>query len=823
MHLDLLSRHARKTQGGQFDQALIYFPQRLTEAYGEAMKEVVSHSPKATAYVYWTLYSLRSLSVGELKHATNSSGSETDDDSMSFEHSLETQSAGMLTVDAVSGTVRFVHRTAKEYLTGAPGRVFFPAAQKDIAETCLTAISPDDVVDDCYYNGGTSTRSSENGFLGYAATYWGVHAREVAEEEQTIQVLIKTFLNKLLWRRPPLQVLTNEPRIPSELGLGKYPQDWTALHFLAYFGIVSRSKRLLTQGARVDENENSFRITPLHCAASRGHLELAEFLLENGADANAIARDGSTPLHLATQYGQRPIMKLLLHRSVNPQVANEEGETALQLAVRTEWDEATVPLLVKNKVDVNNRNIRTGDTALHLAIRWRRIRIMQHLLDKGASIDMTNEDGFTPLQLAVKVDNCEAISVLLQRRPNIEARSLSGFTALQIAAYEGHWVAFDLLVIAGADINAWNKEGESLIHEQARKATSPSIASRLLAQGANIELFNKKGLSPLHCAAAAANKTLFTFLLDEGANPTIPTGNGESLLHITPPILQDGLVILKLALLELGLGHPADINSPSKNGWTPLHQAVYVGTGAPDHAFPKISEYIHLLLGHNANINARLQASSNAETPLHLAVSAILPRPDLVTLLISAGADVNAQTADGKTPLHLAAERGREIIFRLLYEAGADMSLEAPDSAKADDGHGDGVGNTAFELALRNPFGRHWFEVDGKLKPPPVGDQKRDSVGTVIEEDLGLEGAEAEANEADEAEDEDGDVFEDVDAVSQPQNGIPEVTVAVSKNGVVEVVNRSGRGSGSGMVKENDVAVSLRNEALANGSSYVIV
>ncbi|RDW69089.1 NACHT and Ankyrin domain protein [Aspergillus mulundensis] len=729
IHLDLLARYTHKSL---FERALIHLPQSLSEAYGEAMKQVVSESPRAASYVYWTLYAHRPLTVGELKSATNSSGSPTNDKSMSFEHSLQTQTAGILTVDAVSGTVRFVHRTAKEYLTGTPSRVFFPSAQKDIAEACLTAITPDEVVDDCYYNGGNPPRSSSRGFLSYATRYWGFHAREVHEDEQTIQVLIKTFLNKLLWRRPPLQVLTNEPKIPSELGLGKYPQDWTALHVLAYFGIVSRCRRLITQGARIDAGDNSYRLTPLHCAASRGHSEMVEFLLENGADGNAMARDGSTALHLATQYGQRKVMKILLHHPVNAQVANLEGATSLQLAVKTEADEATVPLLIKNKVDVDTRNIRTGDTALHLAIEWRRPRIILYLLDKGASIDMTNEDGFTPLQLAVKSDNCEAISVLLQRRANIEARSLSGLTALQIAAYEEHWIAFDLLIIGGADINAWNKEGESLIHEQARKATSPSIASKLLDQGANIEALTAKGLTPLHCAAVGSNKTMFLFLISRGAKPTALTAKGDSLLHITLPVLKEGFDILRLAL-----NYGNNVNTVSNEGWTPLHQAVYVGTGSPDHEFPQIAEYIQLLVSRGADINARLQApTNNGETPLHLAVTAIVTRPDLVQLLLQSGADMNAPTADGKTPLHLAAERGREAIFRILYDAGADMSLEAPDSAKADDGHdGQGVGHTAFDIALKNPFARQWFESDGKLKPAVNELKRKDSVETLIDED----------------------------------------------------------------------------------------
>lgn len=720
----------------------MHLPESLSAAYGEAMKQVVSRNPSATRHVYWALYAHRPLSVAELRCAAQ--GLTTDEDEaapLSLEHSLQSETSGLLTVDAVTGTVQFVHKTAKEYLKGTAARVFFPTAQKEIAQVCLSAITPDEVVDECYYNGGTTPRGASSGFLNYAAMYWGYHAREVPEDEQTIQVLAKTFLNKLLWRKPPLKDSRDsikEQGLPTELGLGKYPQDWSALHILAFFGIQPKFRRLLEQGARIDTNDNSHRLTPLHCAAFRGNDEMVEFLLDHNADGNAVAHDGSTALHLATQYGQRKVMKLLLARRVNSQIANGQGATGLQLAVGTESDEATVPLLVKNRVDVNIRNIRTGDTALHQAVAWRRPRIILFLLDRGASIDMANEDGYTPLQLAAKLDNCEAISLLLQRCAQVEARSLSGFTALQLAAHENHWVAFDLLLIGGGDINAWSKDGETLLHEQARKATSPSIAAKLLDQGANLEARTSQGYTALQCAATAGNRVLFMFLIERGARIDVETAKGESILHITPPIDDDCLEILTLGL-EYGL----DVAAQSSQGWMPLHQAVYVGTGVPDVGFDKTAEFIRLLLAHGADVNAQSTAPT-AETPLHLATMTIVPRPSLVSLLLEVGADINALTSDGKTALHLAAERGRESLFRILLDNDADLSLEAPDSAKADDGNGSGIGNTAFDLARKNPFGAMWFDGDGKLRPD-AGSNRRDSVvsvGTIIdEEDLNLDGS----------------------------------------------------------------------------------
>ena len=108
----------------------------------------------------------------------------------------------------------------------------------------------------------------------------------------------------------------------------------------------------------------------------------------------------------------------------NSKIPDQDGASCLHAAVGTATDEATIPLLVKHKVDLNFQNPKTGNTALHLAVKSKRPRIILFLLEKGASIDISNNEGLTPLQLAANTDNCEAISLLLQRCAHVEARSL---------------------------------------------------------------------------------------------------------------------------------------------------------------------------------------------------------------------------------------------------------------------------------------------------------------------------------------------------------------------------------------------------------------
>lgn len=699
------------------------------------MKQVVSQSSNATRYIYWALYAFRPLTVSELRSAVDDEGPEDTLESLSFEQALHIQSGGLLFVDAVSGTVRFVHRTAKEYLVGSASRVFFPGAQKEISEACLSAISPDEVVDECYRNDVGPSRILNKGFLNYAATYWGLHAREVAQEEQTIQVLIKTYLNKLLWRRPPLDYSGGKVEgMPSQLGIGKYPNDWTGLHFLAYFGVPGKAQRLLQQGEPINGQENALGVTPLHCAVYQGNDEMVEFLLECGANGNATTTDGQTPLHIAAQRGHRKCMKLLFARRVDLHIVDHSGAPSLHAAVGTATDESTVPLLVKHKMNLNFQNPVTGNTALHLAVASRRPRIILFLLEKGASIDVANDEGFTPLQMAANTDNCEAISLILQHCAFREARSIAGPTALQYAAWKGHWIAFDLLLIGGADINVWNNQGETLLHEQARTSTNTSIATKLLDQGGNIEARTSQGYTPLQCAAITGNKTMFQLLLDRGAKIGVVTAKGETILHITPPSNQDCLEILKTALDE-GL----DARATSSQGWTPLHQTVWTGTGALDLSTDKTSEYIQLLLSNGASIND-CSTSGIVETPLHLATTSPIPRPSLVQFLIKQGSNVNTTNGEGKTALHLAAERGREPLFRTLLEAGADLSLKIPTDNKAsmsidkgDRGERKETPITALDLAKKNPFGSLWFDDHGKLRPVRHRNG-RDSATTVFED-----------------------------------------------------------------------------------------
>lgn len=754
--MDLLASYEEKALA---HSALTHLPENLVEAYAEIMKRILSKHPRSRNFIYWSLFCRKPLTVAELRYATmeDKQSEESDSDQSgadltSFETRLLNESCGLLTIDAVTGTVVLVHKTAKDSLERmAAASIVFATAHKEIAERCLTLISHDDIVDECYIKKEDSSRSCRDTLLlDYAASNWGYHASDAAEEEQTIQVLITTFLNKISWRRPSnTDGSVYNYAFPEEVGIGRYPTDWTPLHYLAYFDIVCRSKRLLEQKTDVDSNDNVLGVTPLHCAAFRGNEAMVEILLEYGADIDAQNKNGDTALHLAAIRGNRKIMKLLLARGIDTKKTNRAGHTALHAAVGTPDDEATVPLLVKSKLDVNAINSVTGDTALHLAVQFKRPRILLYLLNKKATVDTFNKKGMTPLHISAHSNNCEALTLLLERGAVVESRSSDGITALHVAAQAENWTAFDFLVAAGADINAWDLSGDTLLHTRAAKQHDSAIITKLLEFGANLEARNSKGYTPLQAAALNGNREMFFLLLEAGANIAVETPRGENLLHITPPCNEIYMEILR-TLLEKGL----NVDALSSQGWKPLHQAAYKGTGSPDITLDKSREHLEMMISYGADVNA-VTESAEKETALHLATRASIPRPLFIILLLDHGADVNAKDGEGKTALHLAAARGRESLFRILLEHGADPSIKAPDPQKElqEEIHpvtlenlqrisqpsneepptAQVIGVTAFDLAKKNPLGALWFDEKGELRPM-TPQSRRGSTTTLIDE-----------------------------------------------------------------------------------------
>ncbi|XP_061586358.1 poly [ADP-ribose] polymerase tankyrase-1 isoform X3 [Cololabis saira] len=105
----------------------------------------------------------------------------------------------------------------------------------------------------------------------------------------------------------------------------------TPLHLAAGYNNLEVADYLLEHGADVNAQDKGGLI-PLHNAASYGHVDIAALLIKYNTCVNATDKWAFTPLHEAAQKGRTQLCALLLAHGADPTMKNQEGQTALDLA-----------------------------------------------------------------------------------------------------------------------------------------------------------------------------------------------------------------------------------------------------------------------------------------------------------------------------------------------------------------------------------------------------------------------------------------------------------------------------------------------------------
>lgn len=165
----------------------------------------------------------------------------------------------------------------------------------------------------------------------------------------------------------------------------------------------------------------------------------------------------------------------------------------------------------------------------------------------------------------------------------------------------------------------------------------------------------------LWSALAFEDNEMLRQLLKDGANPN----SVEALSRMTPLMAAETLQ-LAWTLIESG----ASPKAKDRMGRTPLHYAVKMRDA---------QQIVPLLVRAGADINART-AEPGAITPLFFAIENYLENPDkdgasqVLRVMMRYGADIGATDSSGATVLAIAAANNRPDLIKLLIELGADPS-----------------------------------------------------------------------------------------------------------------------------------------------------
>lgn len=143
--------------------------------------------------------------------------------------------------------------------------------------------------------------------------------------------------------------------------------------------------------------------------------------------------------------------------------------------------------LDKKLIDVNARD-ENGDTLLMHVVGIenypeKKLQLLKLLIDKGAKVDLLNSEGFAPLFMAVINCDLESAKFLINEgKANISKQTTGKDSLLKMAVNEKHFEIVKLLISNGADINAVDGEGRTIL-EFAIESQNPEIIGSLIDTG----------------------------------------------------------------------------------------------------------------------------------------------------------------------------------------------------------------------------------------------------------------------------------------------------------------------------------------------------
>jgi ankyrin repeat protein len=480
----------------------------------------------------------------------------------------------------------------------------------------------------------------------------------------------------------------------------KYPQHVNAIcgrYKFPLFAALSKDRvdiaeLLLEHGANVDLREmtgKTILLKVLSRRPQRNLVNIVEFLLKHGTDVNARDDTGTlrSSLHLAEYGDELAVARMLIKHRANVNSQDCDGQTPLHiLSGRRACGEDDVVdharLLLEHGAEVNSRD-NENQTPLLLATALPCFKLTDVLLKHGADTNAGNNNGKTPLHILSEChwmydeDNLvNHARLLLENGAEVNIQDNDNQTPLLLAMEQNRFKLARILLDHGADANAEKNCGKTSLHllSKSRIRDEDKVLDTLRLLLEHGAVVNRRGVynqTPLYIAMERDWFKFARILLDHGANARGENSEGKTPLHLLSESWTHGESDA-LDLIWLLLEHGAEVNKRDVNNQTPLHLAM-------GRDWFKLAR---ILLAHGADANV---ANNIGKTLLHLLSESLIHDEgdalNLIWLLLERGAVavMNRRDKNNQTPLHLAMVRDWFKLARILIDRGADANAENND------------------------------------------------------------------------------------------------------------------------------------------------
>ncbi|MGM9478314.1 ankyrin repeat domain-containing protein [Pedobacter sp. GSP4] len=330
----------------------------------------------------------------------------------------------------------------------------------------------------------------------------------------------------------------------------------TALTFAAGSGQQNTKiyDLLLAKGVNLKNDVNGNGANALLLAIGNDkELKLTDYFISKGLDLKSTDADGLNAFGYVARSGNIEILKLLIKKGIPV----DQGAliTASEGSRRGSNGIEVYEYLESLKIKPTNTN-KEGRNVLHALVRKpKQNDIIVHFIAAGVDVNQADNDGNTALMNAASGNRDTSVfALLLPKVKNINQVNNKGLSALAIAVNSNSPAIVDYLLSKGADLKTVDKEGNNLAYYLIQSYSSAEAGRGFNAGGpSKAEEFEGK----------------LKLLQAKGFNLATAQKNGNTLYH---------LAVAKgdLGLVKRIQDFKIDVNSPNREGITPLHKAAMI-------------------------------------------------------------------------------------------------------------------------------------------------------------------------------------------------------------------------------------------------------
>ncbi|KAM4713245.1 NF-kappa-B inhibitor epsilon [Anableps anableps] len=216
----------------------------------------------------------------------------------------------------------------------------------------------------------------------------------------------------------------------------------------------------------------------------------------------------------------------------------EDGDTILHLAIIHEdivISQELIQLFPKEALDIQNN---LYQSPLHLATYLNLTDVVTTLMEKGASLELQDQDGNTALHVACQHGQIKCVTEMTRDLPPsllapvLQTQNWRGLACLHLAALNRQYQIMKLLMKKEADLDIQEgTAGKTALHLAVELHDITSV-KLLLKKGANVDAPMFNGCTPLHLAVGRQDAQIADLLCQFGADKMLRNMEDETALDL---------------------------------------------------------------------------------------------------------------------------------------------------------------------------------------------------------------------------------------------------------------------------------------------------